>query len=100
MLVSWWLRLIKPLNPFKKQPSRYVLKKTCSKKMQQIYRRSPMPKCDFNKIALRQRCSHVNLLRIFRTPIVLRTPLDDCFYHFMPLFSFCFLRKRDKLWVF
>ena len=35
-----------------KQPSRGVLIKRCSEKMQQIYRRTPMPKCDFNKVAL------------------------------------------------
>ena len=35
-----------------KQPFRGVLKKRCSEKMQQIYRRTPMPKCDFNKVAL------------------------------------------------
>ena len=35
-----------------KQPSRGVLKKRCSKNMRQIYRRTPMPKCDFNKVAL------------------------------------------------
>ena len=35
----------------KKQPSRGVLIKTCSENMQQIYRRTPMPKCDFNKVA-------------------------------------------------
>ena len=29
-----------------KQPSRGVLLKRCSEKMQQIYRRTPMPKCD------------------------------------------------------
>ena len=28
-----------------------VLRKSCSEKMQQIYRRAPMPKCDFNKVA-------------------------------------------------
>ena len=33
-----------------KQPSTDVLKKTCSENMQQIYRRTPMPVCDFNKI--------------------------------------------------
>ena len=33
-----------------KQPSRGVLRKRCSEKMQQIYRRTPMPKCDFNKV--------------------------------------------------
>ena len=54
-----------------KQPSRGVLRKSCSENMQQIYRRTPMPKCDFNKVALhtlRHGCSPVNLLHIFRTP--------------------------------
>ena len=36
----------------KKQPSRGVLKKRCSENMQHIYKRTPMPKCDFNKAAL------------------------------------------------
>ena len=39
--------------------------------MQQLYRRTPMPKCDFNKVALHNHtsawCSPVNLLHIFRT---------------------------------
>ena len=34
-----------------KQPSRCVPRKRCSENMQQIYRRTPMPKCDFNKVA-------------------------------------------------
>ena len=57
-----------------KQPSKYVLRKRCPENMQQIYRRTPMPKCDFNKVALnvieiafRNGCSPVNLLHIFRT---------------------------------
>ena len=33
------------------QPSRVVFKKRCSENMQQIYRRIPIPKCDFNKVA-------------------------------------------------
>ena len=59
----------------RKQPLRGVFKKRCSENMQQIYRRTPMPKCDFNKvasnfteIALRHGCSPVNLLYIFRIP--------------------------------
>ena len=52
------------------------LEKRFSENMQQIYRRTPIPKCDFNKvallcnfieIALRHGCSPVNLLHIFRT---------------------------------
>ena len=39
-------------NDFQKQPSRGVLRKSCSENMPQIYRRTPMPKCDFNKVAL------------------------------------------------
>ena len=34
-----------------KQPSRGVPSKRFSENMQQIYRRTPMPKCDFNKVA-------------------------------------------------
>ena len=36
---------------FQKQPFRCVLGKRCSENRQQIYRRTPMPKCDFNKVA-------------------------------------------------
>ena len=65
------------INDFQKQPTRGILKKRCSENMQQIYRRTPMPKCNFNKVALlcnfieitlRHGCYPVNLLHIFRTP--------------------------------
>ena len=36
---------------FQKQPLRGVPEKRCSENMQQVYRRTPMPKCDFNKVA-------------------------------------------------
>ena len=39
-------------NNSQKQPSRGVLKKRFSENMQQIYRRIPMSRCDFNKVAL------------------------------------------------
>ena len=55
-------------------PSRGVLKKRCLENIPQIYRRTPMPKCDFNKVAkqlywieLWYGCSPVHLLHIFRT---------------------------------
>ena len=58
-----------------KQSSRGVLMNRCSKKVQQIYRRTPMPKCDFSKvvsnfteIALQHGCIPVNLPHISRTP--------------------------------
>ena len=35
-----------------KQPSRSVLRKRSSGNMHQIYRRTPLPKCEFNKVAL------------------------------------------------
>ena len=41
----------KAFDHVKKQPSRGVLKKRCSENMQQIYRKTPMLKCDFNKVA-------------------------------------------------
>ena len=35
-----------------KQSPRGILEKRCCENMQQIYRRTPMPKCDFDKVAL------------------------------------------------
>ena len=35
-----------------KQPSRAVLRKSCSENMQQTYRRTPMPKCDSNNVEI------------------------------------------------
>ena len=62
---------------FQKQPLRYVLRKRCSENMQQIYRRTLMPKYDFNKVALQlcwntlwHGCSLLNLLHIFRAPFL------------------------------
>ena len=37
-----------------KQPFRGILMKRCSENMQQIYRRTRMLKCDFNKVALQE----------------------------------------------
>ena len=63
-----------------KQPPRGLPRKRCSEKMQQSCRRTPMPKCDFNKVAkqlywvaLRHGCYPVNLLPIFRTPFLKNT---------------------------
>ena len=52
------------LNVLQKQPSRGVLKKSCSENMQQIYSRTPI------EITLRYECSPANLLHIFRTPFL------------------------------
>ena len=67
-------------SQIKKQPTRAELKKRCSENMQQIYRRTPMPKCDFNnvvsnfiEISLRHGCSPVNLLHIFSSPFLMNT---------------------------
>ena len=67
-----------------KQPSRGILRKKCSENMQQIYRRTPMPKYDFNKVAkhIRHGCSPLNLLHIFRTP------LEGCFCQVKSLKSY------------
>ena len=39
------------LEDLQKQPHRGVLSKGCSENMQQIYRTTPMSKCDFNEVA-------------------------------------------------
>ena len=62
-------------NTDQKQPSLGVLRKRCSANMQQTYRRTPMPKCEFNKVAcnfaeitLHHGCFLVHLLHIFKIP--------------------------------
>ena len=40
------------IQKVQRQPTKVVLKKRCSESMQQIYKRTPMPKCDFNKMKL------------------------------------------------
>ena len=69
-------------NNVQKYPSKSVFRKRCSENMQQIYKRTPMPKCDFNKVALhcnfieitlRRGCSPVNVLHMFRIPFLKNT---------------------------
>ena len=43
--ISFWLIIVSETN-CRKQTSRGVLKKRCSENMHQIYRRTPMPRCD------------------------------------------------------
>ena len=38
-------------NPKTEAVVRGILRKKCSQSMRQIYKRTPMPKCDFNKVA-------------------------------------------------
>ena len=64
-----------------KPPFRGVLRKRCSENMQQIYKRTPMPKCDFSATLLKSHFS-MGVLHIFRTPFLnnLRTPLKGYFW--------------------
>ena len=68
-----------------KQPSISFLRKRCSKNMQQIYPKTPMLKCDFNRVALQRKATllkphfgigifPVNLLHFFRTPVPKNIP--------------------------
>ena len=43
-----------------KQPPRGVPRKRWSENIQQIYRRTPMPKCDFNNVALQLYWNHTS----------------------------------------
>ena len=61
------------LKKVEKQPLRGNPRKRCSENMQQIYRRTPMTKCNFIEIVLRYGCSPVNLLHIFRIPFLKNT---------------------------
>ena len=45
-------------NHYRSSLSKGVIIKRCSENMQQIYRRIPKPKCDFNKVALQLYWNH------------------------------------------
>ena len=47
--------------------------------MQQIYRRTPMAKCDFNKVALQLYWNRTSAW-VFSEHLYLRTPLDGCYF--------------------
>ena len=47
-----------------KQPSRAILRKRCSENMQQINKRTPMPKCDCSKVAFPKNTPGWLLLRV------------------------------------
>ena len=51
-------------NAFQKQPSRGFLGKRFSENIQQIYRRTPMSKCDFNNVA-KQLCWNCTSALVF-----------------------------------
>ena len=64
-----------------KQPFRGVLRKQFSENMQQIYRRTSMPKYDFNKVAtlLKSHFGMGVLCCIFSKHFFLRAHLESCF---------------------
>ena len=70
------------LQPKRKSypPHRGVPRKSCSKDMQQIYRRTPTPQCDFNKIAVQLYWNHTLAWLFSCKHLFLKAPLDDCFW--------------------
>ena len=78
----------------------------CSENIQQNYRRTSMPKCDFNKVAKElsrnrslHECSPVNLLHIFRTPFLKNASgrlLVKTSYNHICFLYFLFSVKRQK----
>ena len=44
------ISIVVKVTNIQKQPSRGVLRKRCSENTQEIYRRTPMLKCDFNRV--------------------------------------------------
>ena len=59
-----------------KQPYRGVLRKRCSKTIPQIYRRTPMPKCDFNNVTKKLYWDYWDFKKI----LFLRTRLEGCYF--------------------
>ena len=79
-----------------KKFSRSVLRKRCSKNMQQIYRRTPMPKYDFNKVILQLYWNRTSawVFHMFRTHFYKNTYgelLLDTWLRYIQTFTIRFL---------
>ena len=98
--IIFFLRLKKN----QKQPSRGILRKRCSENIQQIYRRTPMPKCDFNKVlGLVHWCFGIGALLsvccIFSEHIFLRTPFGRLLLNIIfRQYLFCECIRRKETW--
>ena len=69
--------LLKPIY-IQTHPFRGVLGKRCTENIQQIYRRTPMTKCDFSTLGMDVL---LYICCIFSENLLLRTPLDGfCVY--------------------
>ena len=93
MVASYYIGVLEELINLQKQPPRGVLSERWSKNMQQIYRRTPLPKCNFNKVAkesgkigaaIEKTSKRATLLKsLFGMGVLLylflRTPLGHCF---------------------
>ena len=61
MILFWYATCLWQVGSFfQKQPFRSVLRKKCSENMEQIYRRTPLPKCDFNNVAKKLYLNHTS----------------------------------------
>ena len=100
----WWINMRRCVTAAQqkevdKQPSRGVLKKRYSENMQQIYRRTRMSKCDFNKVK-QLYWNHTSAWRFsskfagyFQNTLCLWTPLGGCFWViFLNRLLECFLQ--------
>ena len=81
------------MNP-QKQPSRGALRKRCSANMKQIYRRTPMPKCDFSKVAFDIQTFSPTLLALGEVHVSF---LSDDFVFYNTLYISTFYEKSARL---
>ena len=99
-ILIFFVCVIQSWKEIQKQPPRGVPRKRCFENMQQIYRRTPMSKCDFSKVALHF-CMGVllKICCIFSEHFFVRTPLCGCFWKYQLEVKYwaCFSQER---WVF
>ena len=88
MRFAVFLRTCLLRNTSRKQPPKGVPRRRYSENMQQIYKRTPMPNCDFNKVA-KQRCKETLLDGCF-------WPLGDCFWADIKIKTFAWSFVENK----
>ena len=84
--------------PDRRSRPEVLLVKMCSENIQQIYRRPPVPMCDFNKVALQLYWNRTSAWAFScKFTFLLGTSLDSCFCLSSKLYFFT-QRRASRRW--
>ena len=82
------------VRPIHQQLSRGLLRKRCSENIQQIYRRTPILKCDYNKVAMQLYWNHTCSVWVYFCKFAAPFPKKNLW---TAAFVYCFKTLREAV---